>query len=275
MIDELDEGLRRLLIRELPIRDGEVEISFHQPSREWSGRLGRPTLNLFLYDVRENTKLRFDQFYKEMERKEGKVTQVRKPLRYDLYYMLTAWAKDPEDEHRILGRAVVALSRSAYLPEEFVPESAKSASPPLPPVSIQVAQHEVLERPSDIWNVMDNLMRPAVPCVITMAINPFAPFAVPMPRSVEFRMGDVDMTDIADQTDKFFAVRGKLHSRAPLQQVRLRVVEKAQEVPLEASGDFAIHNLRAGNYTLEVLAEGRAPSRHALTVPSPSYDVEL
>ena len=58
MIDDLDQVLRQLLIRELPIKNREVDVDFDQPTREWSGRLSRPTLNLFLYDLRENNKLR-------------------------------------------------------------------------------------------------------------------------------------------------------------------------------------------------------------------------
>ena len=58
MIDDLNEALRELLKRELPIKNGEVDISFDQPKREWSARLSRPTLNLFLHEMQENTKLR-------------------------------------------------------------------------------------------------------------------------------------------------------------------------------------------------------------------------
>jgi len=58
MIDELDEVLRKFLIREVPIKNGDVDIKFDMPKREWSARLNRPTLNLFLYDIRENAKLR-------------------------------------------------------------------------------------------------------------------------------------------------------------------------------------------------------------------------
>ena len=58
MIEDLDEALRKLLIREIPIRNGEVDVEFDQPSREWSAKISRPTLDLFLWDVRENQKLR-------------------------------------------------------------------------------------------------------------------------------------------------------------------------------------------------------------------------
>ena len=58
MIADLDESIRQLLIAEMPLKNGEVEISFDQPKREWSSRLSRPTVNFFLYDLRENTILR-------------------------------------------------------------------------------------------------------------------------------------------------------------------------------------------------------------------------
>jgi hypothetical protein len=45
MIDDLDEALRKLLLRELPVKNGEVETAFEQSRREWSAWFGRPTLN--------------------------------------------------------------------------------------------------------------------------------------------------------------------------------------------------------------------------------------
>jgi hypothetical protein len=98
MIDDLDEVLRQLLIREIPIKNGEVDIAFDQPSREWSAKLSRPTLNLFLYDARENQKLRQTQPMWEVERQQNNTAvRHRRPARLDLHYMITAWAADPED----------------------------------------------------------------------------------------------------------------------------------------------------------------------------------
>ena len=58
MIADLDETLQQLLKNELPIKNGEIDIKFEQPKREWSARLSKPTVNFFLYDLRENVKLR-------------------------------------------------------------------------------------------------------------------------------------------------------------------------------------------------------------------------
>ena len=97
MIDDLDEALRQLIIRELPIKNGDVDIAFEQPKRDWSSRLSRPTLNLFLYDLRENTKLRSSQPLWENVREPGGATvQKRRPVRVDLRYLMTAWTSEAE-----------------------------------------------------------------------------------------------------------------------------------------------------------------------------------
>ena len=53
-IADLDEALRILLKRELDKHGFEgVEVAFDAPSKEWSGKLTGPTVDLFLYDMRE------------------------------------------------------------------------------------------------------------------------------------------------------------------------------------------------------------------------------
>ena len=83
MIDDLDDALRDLLIREMPIKNNEIDISFGQPNKEWSSRLSRPTLNLYLHDIRENPTLRRDQNFAELERRPDSVVHRRPPLMAD------------------------------------------------------------------------------------------------------------------------------------------------------------------------------------------------
>src|ERR671916_2550605 len=53
-IADLDAALRSLLRRELRRHGFEgVEVAFDAPSKEWSGKLTSPTVDLFLYDLRE------------------------------------------------------------------------------------------------------------------------------------------------------------------------------------------------------------------------------
>jgi Pvc16 N-terminal domain len=279
MIDDLDEVLRQLLIRELPIKNGEVDVEFDQPKREWSGRVSRPTINLFLHDIRENQKLRQTQPMWELEQNSnGTVTKRRKPVRMDLHYVITAWATEPEDEHRLLSRTLMALFRHPELPEELLPESLQHQSAP---ISMMVAQYDELKNPTDVWNVLDNEMRPGIACTVTLAIDPYLPTVTPLVRMRELRIGPspvpaAQRLEAGSQPDRFWTAGGTLHSKEPLdaEKVHMTLVEQGLAVPLQPDGRFAIGRLRAGEYTLEVAVEGQPPRRNKIAVPAPDCDLE-
>jgi len=67
MITDLDETTKQLLIKEMPIENNEVDIKFDLPKREWAAKLSRPTINLYLYDIRENTELRRNEWVVERD----------------------------------------------------------------------------------------------------------------------------------------------------------------------------------------------------------------
>lgn len=277
MISDVDEVLRQLLIRELPIKNNEVDIDFDLPRREWSGRLSRPTLNLFLHDLRENNTLRADEW--EIQRNpDGTATKRRTAVRMDLRYMITAWAAEPDDEHRLLTRTLMALFRFPHLPDDLLPDSFQDQPVPIP---VCVARHDELRTPADIWSALDNELRPAISCVITLALNPYQPVTGPLVRTRDLRFGHaVDLPryqrlDEAAGQDRFWMVGGMVHGNGDLEKVHLTLVERGQEVPVQPEGRFIIGNLEAGEYTLAVSAEGRKPSQHKITVPSENYDVEM
>lgn len=278
MIDGVDEALRALLIQELPVRNGEIDIAFNQPKREWSARLSRPTLNLFLFDVRENNKLRQPTPAFEIERGEnGVMVQRRKPIRLDLYYMITAWAADPEDEHRLLARAVMALGRHGALPDAVLPESLRDQPAPIP---ISVAQPAMLEKPTDLWSVLDNEARPAIGCMVTVAVNPYLPVTTPAVRSAEVRFGQSarpaeQQLSAPDGEGRFLWIAGEVRARSgkPLKGARIRLIDKALDVPVQEGGQYVIGLLSRGRHTVEITAEGRKPVRQTLTIPSDNYDL--
>ncbi|MFP4346114.1 MAG: DUF4255 domain-containing protein [Anaerolineales bacterium] len=271
MIDELDETLRQLLIRELPIKNGEIDIQFKQPTREWSARLSRPTLNLFLYDLRENTKLRQPSPYWMVESREGgKATQRRQPVRMDLHYVITAWANEPEDEHRMLARTLMALFRNPMLKEETLPEGLQDQ-----PAAIQMlaAQPDALQNPADFWSSMDNDIRPAITCTVTVAINPYAPIVTPMvsERALTFRNLNTGAAEEPGPT--LWTVNGTLRGYPTYRGMQLRLVERDLDIPVRTDGTFTISNVPQGEYTIEVQVDGET-STHTLTVPSPEYGLE-
>lgn len=281
MIDDLDEALRKLLIRELPIKNGEVDIAFDQPKRDWSARLSRPTLNFFLYDLRENAKLRSTHPVWENVREPGGASvQKRRPVRVDLRYLVTAWTAEAEDEHRLLTRALMALFRYPHLPEDLLPESLQGQPVPIP---LQVAQAENQPNTSDVWSALENTLRAAIVLQVTLALDPYVVVpAGPPVRTRELRYGQPEGSALSRRlleaagVDHRWTIGGTLRARdGALKGVHLTLVERGTTVPLQADGRFVIPSLPAGQYTLEIASEGRPASRHSLTIPAPDYDLEV
>jgi hypothetical protein len=279
MIEDVDETLRKLLIREMPIKNGEIDITFDQPTREWSARLNRPTLNIFMHNLQENVQLRHRPGW-VVSHDNGQATKTRAPLRVDLQYMITAWATEPEDEHRLLARALMALARYILLPEDLLSTNLQNQPFPVP---IEIAQPGDLQNAADIWSVMDNELRPAIPCNITIALDPYQPVTGPAVRIWELRFGQFaklpsltqDLAEASAQTGPFWTIGGTLHSEKPLEDIRLILVEQGKTIPLQPEGRFVVSNLRAGNYTLEVSVKGRKPKQHKISVPAPDYDINI
>src|SRR5919112_2219603 len=119
MLADLDETLRTLLRRELERHgfDG-VEVAFDAPSREWSGQLSSPTVNLFLYDLRESQDARQSEW--STNRGNGKARDVRPPMMMECSYAVTAWTQAVEDEHRLLSQVLGVLFAFPELPVEVL-----------------------------------------------------------------------------------------------------------------------------------------------------------
>jgi hypothetical protein len=274
VFDDLDQALRDLLIRELPISNDEVDIEFDRPKREWSARLSRPTLNLFLYDLHENQKLRqASPMWQNIPNLDGTVTQIRKPVRVDLHYMITVWAAEPEDEHRLLARTMMAFFRHPHLPDDILPPSLQDQPRK---IELLVAQPNALQNPVDIWTVLDNEMGPAIDLTVTLALDPHLPVIKPLVVGREVRFAqDVGRDRQEGEEEIFFAIRGKLVSKEPLQNARIILVDQGIEVLPRPDGEFLLGRLRRGEYTLEVSAEGYDPARHQITVPDNKYEFEV
>ena len=103
MLADLDETLRALLRAELERHGFEgVDIAFDAPAREWSGQLSKPTVNVFLYDMREAEGMRSPEW--SAIKRDGRVREGRPPMVMECSYAITAWTQAVEDEHRLLAR---------------------------------------------------------------------------------------------------------------------------------------------------------------------------
>jgi hypothetical protein len=192
--------------------------------------------------------------------------------------MVTAWANDPDDEHNLLARAMMVFYRHPHIPDDLLPKSLHDQPVPIP---IEVAQEDILRNPADVWNVLDNEVRPAIPLVVTVALDPYGAVVTPLARSRVLHMGQMDSSQPAPgliaeaENSPLWTIGGAVRTDKPLETLHLTLVERGLEVPLQDNGQFFIARLRAGEYTLEVTADGRVLKRFKVTVPAPDFDLPI
>ncbi len=166
MLLELHNTIKKLIYERGNIDSREVDITFESPTRERIDKLIRPAVNLFLFDLQENTDLRQSDF--ERTRSNGRAER-RPPLRrFDLRYMVSALTTEVEDEHELIWRTLLTLLRHPQFPAELMPEELSSLEP-VP--TTKVSQADEGQRLSAIWTALGVPPHPALYYVVTVPVD--------------------------------------------------------------------------------------------------------
>jgi len=271
MITDLDETLRRLLVDELPVKNGEIEIEFDQPKREWSARLTRPTINLFLYDVRENATLRQHRWDRLPNGDPQQATRKRSPYRLDCIYLITAWAAEAEDEHRLLSRTLMALFRYPVLPEERLVGMMQGQ--PFE-VQTQLAKADKLTNPAEIWSALDNEVRPTIPYIVTIALDPWAEVTEPVVRTLLLRTGVAP--SLPRRTPYVVAAQASTiggtvldEEGSPRPGIEVALKGTGHLTTTDEAGRFRLAGVVPGRYTLLAWPAAGKPQQKEIEVPVP------
>jgi hypothetical protein len=269
---DLDETIRQLLIKQVPLDLSEVDISFEAPDREWSGRLSRPTINCFLYDIRENLELRATDFEQMRNNGNGTLTTRRFPARIDATYQITIWARAPEDEHQLLWRVLAVLFKNPILSEDVLQGGLKNQLLPTPTKIIQPNQARA--NPAELWQSIDNRIRPALTYTVTVPLDPeimFTDGIVFTRRTRLFSSQDLD-TPAAEG----IRISGRVYSGTDsgVANATVTLKESGATSTTDAEGRFAFRVLEGKSHLTVVTPEGKEVSRE-IVVPSPEYDVQV
>lgn len=271
MFDDIDETLRQVLLTDVPIDRNEVDIAFDRPTREWSSRLSKPTLNLFLFDVRERVDFR-DDTWRVSRNANGQALHERPPRRVDLSYMVTAWTKEADDEHRLLAGVLACMYRQGRIDPQLLQGALAGIEVP---VLVRAMPPDYLVKPADYWGVMDNDLHASLTWVATTPLDAFRPFTGPMVRTRELLVGELDQPG----RDMFVEVAGVAHRKgdplAGIPDARVTVAGTGLEALTDREGRFTFPRIGHGDFTWRVeTPDGKAVERK-VTVPSGSYDVEI
>lgn len=166
LIQVVDQAIRALLVRE-GLQGVDVDVAFDVPSEEWAERRNSPTVDIFLFEIREDVKQR-SAGRVDIRDDAGRVRARAQPPRwFDLSYVITAWAQRPEDEHRILASVLHVLARHETIPADLLSEGLSDAS-----VHLKVAQPRADGRSlADVWGTLGRRWKAALELVVTAPID--------------------------------------------------------------------------------------------------------
>lgn len=164
MIQDVDESLRALVKQEALEGNG-VEIAFDAPTREWVTRRNAPSVDLYLYDIREDVKRRQTR-WEDIRDERGIVVERRlRPRWFRLSYLCTAWTQRPEDEHRLLSAMLSCFIRNEIMPVELLSTSmAELGEDVLLTAALPPTQDRSI---ADVWSAMGGELKPSVDLVVT------------------------------------------------------------------------------------------------------------
>jgi hypothetical protein len=235
-------------------------------------------VDLFLYEVKENRELRDPTPI--IDRVDGTFFLRPAPWRVDCSYITTTWAAGAPGaarvaaEHRLLGQALIWLSRFPTIPSQYL--QGVFARPELIyPLPTMVAQMDPNQHAGDFWTAMGIPPRPAFYLMVTTELPLAPPTEGPLVTTehVEY------MQDALLETREEWFNFGGLVSDAtgapvPGAVVRLEPIDRSETA--DAEGRFVFVKVAAGvNYVLRARAPGQADVTRAIQVPEPSGNYEL
>lgn len=274
MIQDLGNTLKAILTQPgLPPDLAGASVVFDRPVDPFTPT--QTTVDLFLYDIRENLELRNNE--PTVTTTGGMATTTPAPLRVACSYLVTAWPTTGPNlvfqEHQLLSEVLQLLSGYPLIPSTFLRGSLVGQQPPLPMVALQP---DALKNMSEFWTSLGTKLRASLTVTVTIAMDVLrVPPPAPIVISQELGLEQLDLPATREAT---FRIAGTVTDAtgSPTVGATVTIVERGLVVSTDARGNFSISPLAAGSYTL-LVQSGAKQKTVSITVPATSgnYNVQL
>lgn len=226
MIHAVDAALRALIERDTGIRD--VEVVFDAPTRDWAGRRTTPTVDVYLYDIREDLRLRQRGVINSYD-EDGQVITGRHlpPRHFKLSYLVTAWTQRPEDEHRLLSALLATLLRFDALPEDLLePELAELGLPVRLTIGLPPPEDRGF---ADVWSALGGELKPSIDVVVVAPVSTGQQFPLgpPVTEPPLFDFSDTTEPERAERVGLDLGEPGRVSMRRSRGGGRFEVTRKS------------------------------------------------
>jgi hypothetical protein len=269
-IADLDEALRILLRRELDRHGFEgVEIAFDAPAKEWSGKLTGPTVDLFLYDLREA--LDRATGTSSETRTNGHSVVTKPPLHLELTYAVTAWTKTVQDEHRLLSQVLAVLFSYNELPPDVLAEAAGATL-----TRAEASVGRPREEKADFWTSVGGQYKASIDYVVHLVIESGATFVRgPEVRTQTVRTRQADGP--ASTLEELHRLGGIVRDPdgQPVADAWVAMPDLGLWTVSDARGRFYFARLRAGDHRMVARSADGTEATGTATLPGTAADLVL
>jgi hypothetical protein len=269
---DLDEALRTLLKRELERHGFEgVDISFDAPATDWSAKLTNPTVNLFLYDLRENVAAA--EATTRNVRINGAVMSAPPPLRLEVTYSITAWTKAVQDEHRLLSQVLAIVFSHVSLPADLLEGRLASASL-LRAIETEVGRPK--EEKADFWTSIGGRYKASIDYAVKLEVESGLTFTRgPEVRSQTVRLGVKDGP--ARTMEELHRFGGVVRDRdgEPVADAWVALPDLGRVASTDRDGRFVFDGMRPGDHLVAARTATGEEASGTATVPGGGVDLEL
>jgi Pvc16 N-terminal domain/Carboxypeptidase regulatory-like domain len=274
VIRDLSVSLRNLLDDPaLSVDFPELEtaaVVFDRPTSTFNPP--QSSVDLFLYDIRENVELRSNE--REVVRN-GPLATVRKaPMRIDCSYLVTAWpvggTELPLQEHRLLSQTLQVLIRNPTLPAGFLTGSLIGQEPPLPSIAPEV---DGLKSAAEFWTSMGSQLRAAFTVTVTISVPALPDVTGPIvtTKTAHFALATRPVDETRVQVGGQVVDGGGQGIAGAI----VDVLDAGERAVTDAEGRYLLSRVPIGNRTLRVSAVGFQVATVVVPVPGTPDDYRV
>ncbi|MGB3256635.1 MAG: DUF4255 domain-containing protein [Ornithinimicrobium sp.] len=165
---EVDAALQAFVEREA-IGTKDVDVVFDAPTKDWAERRNAPTVDIYLYDIREDLRRRVRGLINEYSTDDVVIARHIPARHFKLSYLITAWTQRPEDEHRLLSSLLACFLRFEAMPPDLLGGSLADLGMPVP-MTIGLPPPEDRSF-ADVWSALGGELKPSLDLVVSAPVD--------------------------------------------------------------------------------------------------------
>jgi hypothetical protein len=272
-IDDLSKTLKAILqgpafALMFPALAG-ADIVFDRPLDTFAPT--KSTVDLFLYDIRENLDLRLNQV--TTTRVGNQTITHPAALRLQCSYLATAWPVGGSDlvwqEQRLLSEVLVVLSHYPIIPANFLQGSLIGQDPGMPMVALHP---DALKNLAEFWSSLGSKLRASLTVTATISVPIFSD--LPDYIVTTHRTTYTPQTPLGTGTETLIQFGGRVVdlTAQAIPGALVDVLDAGLQDTTDSDGQFVFDSIVPGAHTIRAVAVGYKPQTQPLTVPGTPED---